>query len=208
MSQHALSNEAAHLFRIRKTLLKMLKKRGYIVDPLQLDMTSSAFVEQFGEAPKRNDLTILAEHETDPEDQVFIFLPDEDKVGVKTIKGYCDMMKEANVAHAVLVVKLGVTPFARTALQEMASTFLIEHFRDNELLVDITEHKLVPAHQPLSDEDKKALLKRYKLKDAQLPRIQKSDPVARYYGLKVGEVVKIIRPSETAGRYVTYRICI
>ena len=86
--------------------------------------------------------------------------------------------------------------------------YLIEHFRDNELLVDITEHKLVPAHQPLSPEDKAALLKRYKLKESQLPRIQKNDPVARYYGLKVGEVIKIIRPSETAGRYVTYRVCI
>ena len=204
----ALTGEASHLFRIRRTLLKMLKKRSYVVDAAQLAMTPRGFVDQFGDQPKRNDLTILAEHETDAEDQLFVFLPDDDKVGVKTIKQYCEMMKEASVSHAILVVKQGVTPFAKTALQEMASTYLIEHFRDAELLVDVTEHRLVPAHALLSPEDRQALLARYKLRAEQLPRIQRTDPVARYYGLKVGDVVKIVRPSETAGRYVTYRVCI
>ena len=204
----ALTGESSHLFRIRRTLLKMLKKRSYVVDAAQLAMTPRGFVDQFGDQPKRNDLTILAEHETDAEDQLFVFLPDDDKVGVKTIKQYCEMMKEASVSHAILVVKQGVTPFAKTALQEMASTYLIEHFRDAELLVDVTEHRLVPAHALLSPEDRQALLDRYKLRAEQLPRIQRTDPVARYYGLKVGDVVKIVRPSETAGRYVTYRVCI
>ena len=204
----ALTGEASHLFRIRRTLLKMLKKRSYVVDAAQLAMTPRGFVDQFGDQPKRNDLTILAEHETDAEDQLFVFLPDDDKVGVKTIKQYCEMMKEASVSHGLLVVKQGVTPFAKTALQEMASTYLIEHFRDAELLVDVTEHRLVPAHALLSPEDRQALLDRYKLRAEQLPRIQRPDPVARYYGLKVGDVVKIVRPSETAGRYVTYRVCI
>ena len=47
----------------------------------------------------------------------------------------------------------------------------IEIFHDKELLVDITEHKLVPEHKLLTSLEKEELLKRYRLKESQLPRI-------------------------------------
>lgn len=204
-----LNPETSKMFRVRKTCLKMLSKRGYIVDDGALNMTTDQFRSKFGDNPSRENLTILVEKADDSTDQLFVFFPEDEKVGVKPIKTYCQRMKEENVLHAIIVVKVNLTPFAKTAVKEMSMRgFRVEYFRDAELLVDITEHKLVPEHVVLTNQQKLELLERYRLKPSQLPRIQLTDPIARYYGLKHNQVVKIIRPSETAGRYITYRICV
>jgi len=90
----------------------------------------------------------------------------------------------------------------------MAPRYQVEVFQEQELLVNVTHHVLVPPHTVLSQEEKAALLGRYRVRESQLPRLQFNDPVARYHGLARGQVVRIVRPSETAGRYVTYRLCV
>ena len=54
----------------------------------------------------------------------------------------------------------------------------MEWFLEAELLVNITEHVLVPHHQLLSKEEKAILLKKYRMKEAQLPRMQLQAPLA------------------------------
>ena len=99
-----------------------------------------------------------------------------------------------------------MTPSANKLIPTV-SPATIEIFQENDLIVNITHHELVPKHLKLNREEKE-LLTRYRLKESQLPRIQREDPVARYLGLKRGEIVKIIRRSETSGRYASYRICL
>jgi len=201
------SPEASRIFRVYKTVSAMLHKRGYMVPRDMREMTPQSFVAKFGEMPSRESLTILVEKADDESNQLFVFFPEDEKVGVKPIKVYTDRMKEEAVTNAILVLRQDITGYAKQAVQEMSDSCRIEHFKEAELLVDITEHTLVPEHVLLSVNEKAELLNRYRLKDTQLPRIQRDDPVARYYGMKRGQVVKIIRPSETAGRYVTYRVC-
>lgn len=217
-----LNPEASRLFRVHKTCWKMLRKRGYNVDDSYINMTTEDFSREFGDIPARERLTILVQKLDDPEDQLYVFFPEGDKtvgpngniekgsekIGVSHLKLFYQKMQTENVRRAIIVTRNNLTPFARTLIKEVTLRgYRMEYFRETELLVDITEHKLVPEHIILTQQQKQELLDRYRLKPSQLPRIQSTDPVARYLGLKTHQVVKIIRPSETAGRYITYRIC-
>eukprot|EP00455_Lapot_gusevi_P003144 TRINITY_DN112_c0_g1_i1.p1 TRINITY_DN112_c0_g1~~TRINITY_DN112_c0_g1_i1.p1 ORF type:complete len:229 (-),score=75.73 TRINITY_DN112_c0_g1_i1:278-898(-) len=204
------AEEQSRLWRIRRTVAQMLADREYLVGDEDTKLSFEDFKEKYGgeSAGIRDRMTLLARQRDDPTDQIFVFFPEEAKVGVKPIRNYIERMDKEKITRAIIVAQTGITAFARTVLHEMSDKYVVEQFQEDELLVNITEHVLVPRHKVLSSSEKQALLDRYKLKETQLPRIQVVDPVARYYGLTRGQVVKIIRPSETAGRYVTYRLVV
>jgi DNA-directed RNA polymerases I, II, and III subunit RPABC1 len=50
------------------------------------------------------------------------------------------MMQEQRVFRSIIVVKNNITPFAKTAIKEMAMrNYRMEYFRDAELLVRVTQ---------------------------------------------------------------------
>eukprot|EP01083_Nonionella_stella_P111220 326145_1 len=201
--------ELSKFYKAWKTVNQMLKDRGYNIEEEELNKSFEAFKNDYDETPSRAEFKIYAEHQDDPSNNIIVFFPEEDKLGVPTIKEVCKKMEEHEVSKGIIVMKIEVTAFARRALEKVSGRCQIETFKQSELMINITQHKLVPNHQILSDKDKKQLLEKYKLNsEEQLPRIQKLDPVARYFGAQKGQVFKITRQSETAGRYVTYRIVV
>ncbi len=130
------------------------------------------------------------------------------QIGVKEIKAFVANCTQNGHRSGIMVTQGALSPQARKIINATSQYAQIECFMQDDLLVNIMQHELVPKHVVLSREEKAALLARYRLKETQLPRILQKDPVARYLGLKRGNVVKIIRNSATAGRYASYRLCV
>lgn len=147
----------------------------------------------------------------DPETEagnVWVEFLNSETFGTKEIRRFLEFCNSNNYKSGILISHLPISAAARKVITAGQTFTNVEVFLEEDLLVNITHHILVPKHILLSRKDKAALLQRYRVKDTQLPRILMKDPVAQYLGLKRGQVVKIIRNSETAGRYASYRMCV
>lgn len=119
--------------------------------------------------------------------------------------GISDFLNTYKTTPKIIVVH----EISKKALQFIMKNYPdTELFLEEELMINIIEHDIVPKHQILTTEEQWDVLQKYKLKKKQLPRIMNSDPIARYYNMKPGDICKITRPSEKAGYTVAYRLVI
>jgi len=85
------------------------------------------------------------------------------------------------------------------------SFFYIDSFQMNPL-----KHYLVPPHEIVPKEQHEGLMKTlYVTQKMQFPLIRyHEDPITRVIGATPGDILKITRPSPSAGEYVVYRVCV
>ena len=73
---------------------------------------------------------------------------------------------------------------------------------------DVMSHKLVPRHSLLTQEEAEKLVVDLGVRKEQLPKIYSKDPCVKAIGAKVGDILKIVRDSQTSGASVAYRLVI
>ncbi|KAH6895616.1 RNA polymerase [Thelonectria olida] len=226
-----VSKEVVRLWRAWRTVHEMIADREYELAEEEVKISLDRFRDQYCNIQADGDLNRsklqfsarpsaamlkkstppATESNPDPDPDcgpVWVEFLKDKQFGVVQIRQFAKYVIENKYKTGIMVTHVPLSPAARKALISVESLAKIECFLEDDLLVNITHHELVPKHVLLSREEKTALLKRYRLKETQLPRILQKDPVARYLGLKRGQVVKIIRNSETAGRYASYRLCV
>ena len=73
---------------------------------------------------------------------------------------------------------------------------------------NVLNHVMVPDHQIMSKDEIKELFSSYQISNEQLPKINHDDPVVKSIDAKIKDVIRIIRISQTAGRFESYRLVV
>jgi len=70
----------------------------------------------------------------------------------------------------------------------------------------ILKHELVPDHVVLSKSEINKIIKKLDIHPEELPKIKPDDPVIKAIEAKPGDIIQITRKSQTAGKFITYRL--
>ena len=98
-------------------------------------------------------------------------------------------------------------PAVKDFIKAHSKKLKIEIFTTNELSFNLLQHKLVPKHRLLDAKEVSELLKTYNLPSIQVfNKILVTDPVARFYGVGIGHVFEITRPTPEGHSFYSWRV--
>ena len=203
------------LFKSRNVVLEMLELRGYTVDKYknfsltELDIKIKNVNKKTSFEPNMIDIECI-----NSKQKKIIVKYILTKIRTSNIKNLIDEMIENDVISdnddLVFIIKDKVNNMelfeSLFDLYLNSNNIFIQLFSIDSLQVNITKHTLVPELKILTKEEIDELKDILKITDLnQFPKFIKSDPQAKFCGVRPGNVCKIIRTSETSGFYINYR---
>ncbi len=192
--------EQDRLFKVRKTVLEMIEDRNIKIPVIDKNLT----FEQFNVQYTANNIDIYINDEENNK-KVYIHFYNSDKsFGKKTLSDLIINITEKYQDDSILIILILKDKENNLVSKELQKPNYknVEIFIQQSLIFNITRHVLVPEHRVLTEEEEKSL----KFNKKELPTILKTDPVAKYYGMKTGQICRIKRPSTVSGFTYYYRV--
>lgn len=191
---------------IRKTVLKnivkMVTNRG-LLDPKMLETNIENLVKIYSD-----DLTYTIKLDKKMDDKAVImavkYAPHK-ITAVNKSYGITDFLQNYKENPKIVVVK----SISKKAHQQFLKNFdNVEIFMEEDLMIDLVDYVMIPKHELLTEDENLVFYEKFNCKKRNMPRLLSTDPVARYYAMKPGDICRIIRPSEKSGFTTTYRLVI
>jgi DNA-directed RNA polymerase subunit H (RpoH/RPB5) len=209
------------LFLSRKTLLNILAKRGYNTKPYEkfgpIEIAAMGAASMTGLAtPFRMDLERESSDSGITKCRVEYSINRVKNrisgfVGGLIEEGNDDAIDTATTELIVVLLEPVVEAFHTASMTFLASKSLhVNFFQAHTIVNNPMDHILVPLHELVPQSEHAEFLAKNKIKSkANLPLIKfHEDMIARVMGLLPGDIVKITRPSPSAGEYISYRVCV
>ena len=184
----------SNLIKSRETIIEMLNDRGYKLTNYSIEIT----LDEIKESYTKNKINLSTQ-----DGKINTIFWDE-PLNISKINNHITKLKKDNL-NLVLVI-LGrnnvddeITISQKRNLDSIFGKINYEIFYIDELVFNITKHHYVPTHILLNEKESEIIYNSY---GKNLPLIDKSDIIVRYYGGKIGNIFKIIRPNNLYYRKV------
>lgn len=183
-------NLVKQLYKIRTTSIEMIIDRGYTVP----DHIKNLQFENYRLLYESKNIDISF-NDGDNNIYVYYHIDDIKNLGKNDLKTLVKNIHEEtkNLKTLIIIVLNGkANSSVKKELQNEVYKYT-EVFERKNLVFNISNHVLVPKHILLTDEEKKDIMEKYNTTEDQLPKMKITDPMAKYLGLKLGNVCKIMR---------------
>tara|TARA_B100001123_G_scaffold337916_1_gene382363 strand:- start:205 stop:705 length:501 start_codon:yes stop_codon:yes gene_type:complete len=118
-----------------------------------------------------------------------------------SMKSYLSMLNNLSFTHMIIIYKKSFTPSAKKIVINIAQQNIKIEVFQAEKLIDITKHRLYRKHEKITGEEEQEIREKYGDK---LPKILITDPVVRWFGFEVNDILRIKRK----GGFIAYRLVV
>jgi DNA-directed RNA polymerase subunit H (RpoH/RPB5) len=145
---------------------------------------------------------------------VLVIFSEKNRVSDSNLTSYIKFASENNYTNGTVVISQ--IPSSESVLNSVRKYIskdenpLLQIFDIRNIQVDKSLHVKVPRHRILTSNEASQLEVRFNISKPrdQLPWIDSQDPMAKWIGERPGDIVEIIRFSESAGASSYYRYCV
>ncbi|VVU95187.1 RNA polymerase Rpb5, C-terminal domain [seawater metagenome] len=186
---------------ILENIVKMLTNRKNILNPDNLEKNIEVLQKQLDD-----NLVFKIKSEYD-NTEYYVKFYFQKLTTIKKITPIEDFLSKTKGKNKIIVIN-NINQKVYKQFMEYSN---LEIFFDYELMINLVDIKLIPKHSPLNEKEKEEYLDSYQHNIMEngtirgMSRMNITDPVARYYNMRAGDIVKIVRPSTTSGYGVFYR---
>ena len=144
---------------------------------------------------------------------VLIIFSEKTRVSDKDFNNFVNFASENGHSGGIVIVS-STKPSEKVLeiLREYISkkeNQLVQIFYASHLNFDISQHRKVPKHRIIAEQEAEDLMKKFNIaKLSSLPKIDSQDAMAKWIGARPGDVVEITGLCVSSGENTRYRYCL